>query len=238
MLKHINRNSVNKCEICSKLTLKIPEWRRWRCRVSVVNFEHISNLFPVFLLLTLNMCWGKFLTRNPEFEIHLWALANMRRQVEQVISNWLVQDYSRFTGQQGKEEAISLSLLYHFYPFHRHLDISRITEESSPLHIASSRRNHSLICSRNSLAGFCMMGKLILNQLIGYCHNEKICLVWIFKDIKISCEIFVEIYFDGVFFWNARYSYIDIRDILGNARYSIYLPFACWSIICSDLSCK
>ena len=48
--------------------------------------------------------------------------------------------HSRFTGQQEKEEAISLSPLYHFHSLHIHLDISRpITVESSPLHIASSR---------------------------------------------------------------------------------------------------
>ena len=45
----------------------------------------------------------------------------------------------RFTGQQGKGGgAISLILIYHFYPLHRHF--SRvITSESSPLHIAGSR---------------------------------------------------------------------------------------------------
>ena len=48
--------------------------------------------------------------------------------------------HSRFTGQQGKGEAVYLTPLYHFHLLHRHLDISRaITGESSPLHIASSR---------------------------------------------------------------------------------------------------
>ena len=48
-------------------------------------------------------------------------------------------EHSRFTGQKGKREAISLCPLYHFHPFHRHLDISRaITAGSSPLHIADS----------------------------------------------------------------------------------------------------
>ena len=43
-------------------------------------------------------------------------------------------------GLQGKREGVSLTSHYHFYPLHRHLDISRvITAESSPLHIASSR---------------------------------------------------------------------------------------------------
>ena len=49
-------------------------------------------------------------------------------------------EHSRFTGQQGKGKAISLSPLYHFHPLHRHLDISQaITANSSPLHIARSR---------------------------------------------------------------------------------------------------
>ena len=38
-----------RCEICSKLTIKTPE-RRQTCS----NFEHISQLFLVFLSLTLN----------------------------------------------------------------------------------------------------------------------------------------------------------------------------------------
>ena len=42
--------------------------------------------------------------------------------------------HSRFTGQQGKEEGIYLTPLYHFHPLHRYLDISRvITAEGSPL---------------------------------------------------------------------------------------------------------
>ena len=53
----------------------------------------------------------------------------------------LFHEHSRFTGQHGKGEAISISLspLYHFHMLHRHLDIScTITAKSSPLHIASS----------------------------------------------------------------------------------------------------
>ena len=46
----------------------------------------------------------------------------------------------RFIGQQGKEEVISLSPLYHFQPLHRHSDMRRaITAGSSPLRIASSQ---------------------------------------------------------------------------------------------------
>ena len=44
-----------KCEICSKLTIETPERpQSRRSGVFIVNFEHISHLFLVFLLLTLN----------------------------------------------------------------------------------------------------------------------------------------------------------------------------------------
>ena len=55
LLKVNNRNTRTRCEICSKLAIKTPERRYWRCSgVSIVNFEHISHLVPAFLLLTLN----------------------------------------------------------------------------------------------------------------------------------------------------------------------------------------
>ena len=42
--------------MCSKLTLKTPERRPWRpSDVFIANFEHISYLVLVFLLLTSNM---------------------------------------------------------------------------------------------------------------------------------------------------------------------------------------
>ena len=41
--------------MCPKLIIKTPEWRQWhRSGVFIVNFEHISHLALVFLLLTLN----------------------------------------------------------------------------------------------------------------------------------------------------------------------------------------
>ena len=55
LLKVNNRNTRARCEICSKLTINTPERRQWRrSGVFIVNFEHISHLALVFLLLTLN----------------------------------------------------------------------------------------------------------------------------------------------------------------------------------------
>ena len=50
-----NRNNKTGCELCLKLTIKTPEQRHWCLSgVFIVNFEHISHLFLVFLLLSLN----------------------------------------------------------------------------------------------------------------------------------------------------------------------------------------
>ena len=56
LLKVNNRNTWARCEICLKLTIKTPERHHWRCSgVFLVNFEHISHLVLVVLLLTLHM---------------------------------------------------------------------------------------------------------------------------------------------------------------------------------------
>ena len=53
MLKVKSRNTRTRCETCSKLTIKIPERRHWRrSRIFIVNFEHVSHLVLMFLLLT------------------------------------------------------------------------------------------------------------------------------------------------------------------------------------------
>ena len=56
LLKVNNITTRTRCEICSKLTMKTPERRRLhRPGVFIINFERISHLVPVLLLLTLNM---------------------------------------------------------------------------------------------------------------------------------------------------------------------------------------
>ena len=55
LFKVNNRNTRTRCEICSKLTIKTTERRQWRrSSVFIINFEYISHLVLVFLLLTLS----------------------------------------------------------------------------------------------------------------------------------------------------------------------------------------
>ena len=54
LLKVNNRNTRTRSGICLKLTIKTQERRHWhRSGIFMVNFEHISHLVLVFLLLTL-----------------------------------------------------------------------------------------------------------------------------------------------------------------------------------------
>ena len=61
MVKINNRNTKTRCEICSKLIIKIPERRHWRrsgvfvnfgrrSGIFIVNFEHILHLVLVFFI--------------------------------------------------------------------------------------------------------------------------------------------------------------------------------------------
>ena len=55
MFKVNNRNTRTRCEICSKLTIKIPERHHWRrSSIFIVTSEHILHLVLVLLLLTLS----------------------------------------------------------------------------------------------------------------------------------------------------------------------------------------
>ena len=79
LLKVNNRNTRTRCEICSKLTMKTPEKRQWhRSGVFIVNFEDISHLFLVFLLLTLNM-----------YRAYSAIVAHMRLPFFEIFSNFV-----------------------------------------------------------------------------------------------------------------------------------------------------
>ena len=69
MFKVNNRSTRTRCEISSKLIVKIPEQRQWcRSGIFIVNFEHISHLVLDFLLLTLNMLLPNGLILEVKFD--------------------------------------------------------------------------------------------------------------------------------------------------------------------------
>ena len=98
MFKVNNRNSRTRCELCSKLTIKIPERRHDVVLVSLlITLKHISHLVLVFILnivhITLNvqlsaayiLCLGdSFRTRTPIFlrKVNLWNTWNALCKIE------------------------------------------------------------------------------------------------------------------------------------------------------------
>ena len=97
----------------------------WR----IFHFRFLYFIFIIIYVFDQQKTWKG--THSFAFKSSIFKL-----QKEVFSSIWVFFDvHSRFTGQQGKGEALCLTPLYHFHPFHRHLDISRaITAESSPPH--------------------------------------------------------------------------------------------------------
>ena len=55
LFKVNDRNTIRRCEICSKLTIKILDWHQWhRSGVFIVDFEHISHVFHFFIVSIVN----------------------------------------------------------------------------------------------------------------------------------------------------------------------------------------
>ena len=109
------------------LFLTIPKKYYMRIQTSRET-NHEIPIMNLFLILMLKKPVFKCKIKTPFFSFFFYLFF------------FFFHEHSRFTGQQGKGEDIYLTPLYHFYPLHRHLDISRaVTAESSPLHIASSR---------------------------------------------------------------------------------------------------
>ena len=56
LFKVQNRNTRISCKLCSKLTIRTPEWGHWHLfGILIVNFVHILHLSLVFLLKTLSI---------------------------------------------------------------------------------------------------------------------------------------------------------------------------------------
>ena len=74
-----SRNTRTRCEIYSKLKIKIPKPCHWcRSGVFIVNFGHISHIVLEFLLLTMTsyMPTGKGLHSESFFIIHVLRTQN------------------------------------------------------------------------------------------------------------------------------------------------------------------
>ena len=79
MFKVNSKNTRTRCEICSKLIIKTPEWRQWCLSgVFIVNFEYILHL--VFLLLT----WSRQL---PSYRTKLCLTLVTKFEVKRIRSN-------------------------------------------------------------------------------------------------------------------------------------------------------
>ena len=75
----VNYRNFRTREICSNLTVKTLERRQWRrSGVFIVNFEHVSQLVLVFLLVTLSryMPAGKKLSTHFVPLISFYALSS------------------------------------------------------------------------------------------------------------------------------------------------------------------
>ena len=64
----VQRQEWKHADICSKLTIKTPEGRHWRCSGAfIVNSEHNSHIFLVVQMFTVNkqmFCWvGKHMIK-------------------------------------------------------------------------------------------------------------------------------------------------------------------------------
>ena len=99
LFKISNRNT--RCEICLNITIKTPESRRYRrSGVFIVNFIHISHLFQVFPLLTLqrvNVMLGMFLYFGHVFITFLKALQTTLKNVwfsfVLIYCNWTIENF-------------------------------------------------------------------------------------------------------------------------------------------------
>ena len=99
---------------------------------------------------TIQSCSNTCKDKNDESWATCSELSLSQPKQTYLFSIWVFfHKHSRFTGQQGKGEAISLHPLCHFQPLH--LDISRaIIVESSPLHITSIRTRTWNLCFQSA----------------------------------------------------------------------------------------
>ena len=99
MFKVNNKISRTRCEICPKLTIKTPERRHYPLSgVFIVNFEQISHLVLLFLLLTFSrqMSVGK---RSAEVYVIWFLLIITKPKLSKASNEDNTRDFSVKTGK-------------------------------------------------------------------------------------------------------------------------------------------
>ena len=71
LLKVNNRNTRTRCEICSKLIIKIPERRR-HSGIFIVNFEHFTLCSSVSIVNFeyVIVGWDSYTVTSTNYELH------------------------------------------------------------------------------------------------------------------------------------------------------------------------
>ena len=116
--------------VAKKHFLKVADFRRFQIYIGV----------QLFLALKINVSLIKSEAQKTFFSIWIFF-----------------HEHSRFTGQQGKGEVISLTPLYHLHSFHRHLDINLVIIADYRRELTSAHREQlgsdreSLVSERMSL---------------------------------------------------------------------------------------
>ena len=117
MFKVNNRNTSTRCETSSKLTIKTPERRHWRRPdVFIVNFEHVSHLVLVFLLLTLDRQMPAGMkSQIPQILKHYipWYIQINLLNYQKVITLWVEDIFQAIlSSYNSRSSPFSISKLY------------------------------------------------------------------------------------------------------------------------------
>ena len=87
LLKVNYKNTKEKCEICSKLSIEIPERHQWRLSVFIVNLEHISHHFSSVSIVDfeqVNARWISTSSNDLDDEKEIKLTVQRKRDVENI----------------------------------------------------------------------------------------------------------------------------------------------------------
>ena len=114
MFKVYNRSSRTRCEICSKLTIKIPEWYFWTyftpcSSVSIVNFEQVNALCLHWWYSPKGHSFRSFLKKT-----NFWAIVGT---FYNLTSSWNIQGTWPMLSCKGHEAIMSVTQSFQLWQF-------------------------------------------------------------------------------------------------------------------------